>query len=455
MSKKKAVKKKTVKKRNGKKIVILTASPVRDKLIDELIAQELRNRGHEVVVAPCLRAGRQTCLDIKPDVVVVPPVRNPYSRDFVETLKYHGVGVVSRHTEASCDWQDFKKLDNQSKGELYGHFEYDVDAELVWGPDEAQILSRRPHSPPVAAVGALALDTCTADLVLEQKEVFMERLQLDPKKKTLLIACPWGFADSAPDLNIDETVKARKDIEGRARHITMIKVLQETLSEKWNIVVTLHPGVMPESYTAALPDIPIDTESPSVALLKNCDALIHSGSTMGVEMHTLGKPAFQYQDVNCKLTAGWWLATGSPLSKVSPSFEKPAELAEAVAKSKKGSNADPKAIEDLVLGRYGVMDGKAYKRVADVVDTVEGKWQDKWSRPVRDYNQPMCTKDRGEIVSEGLCGICGGNYTVVKKDWIDNIMKIAGAPENILEKKGLFRVSCPNCCSKFYLPWQR
>jgi hypothetical protein len=437
------------------KIVILTASPQRDKLIDELIADELRKRGHEVWVAPCLREGRKTCLEIKPDIVVVPPIRNPYSRDFVETLKYHGVGVVSRHTEASCDWADYKKMLPHERADIMGRFPYVVDAELVWGQDEAQILANRRCPFPVIPVGSFSADKYLSKSdAAGNKQAFLSRYGFK-KRKTVMVSCPWGFADSAPDLNIDETVKARKDIEGRQKHIDMIKALKEKIHNKWNILVSMHPGVAPEEYKAQLPDIPIDTDRSSVELLCHCDALIHSGSTMGIGMHMLDKPAFQYQDVNCKLTAGWWLKTGTPLSKVSPGFEDVEKLAEAVLNCEPKSNASLEAIKELEEGRYGKMDGKAYIRAADVIEKAEGKWVEKWSRSVRDYDQPMCFKNKEDAVVEGSCGICGNSYTLIKKEWMEKIAKTMGVPQDHFEKLNLFNVSCPNCCSKFYLPWQQ
>ena len=101
------------------------------------------------------------------------------------------------------------------------------------------------------------------------------------------------------------------------------------------------------------------------------------------------------------------------------------------------------------------MDGLAYKRAADEIEKVEGKWQRKWSRSIRDYDQPMCFKDRNTAFVEGKCGICGENYVVVKKDWMERIAQTMKCPKEHFEKLNLFNVSCPNCCSKFYLPWQQ
>jgi hypothetical protein len=445
-------------KPTGKKFVILTASPQRDKLLDELMAEELRARGHEAHVYPCLREGRKACLDIKPDVVVVPPIRNPYSRDFVETLKYHGCGVVSRHTEASCDWPDYKAMDIKEKQAIMGSFPYKIDKELVWGPDEADILSRRKTDFPVISVGSFSADKYLNKGLKQRlgtRKAFDKRYGFE-KGKTLLVTCAWGFADSAPDLNIEETAKARKDNEGRARHIDMIKKLKRYLGDEWDILLTIHPGVMPEVYSKAFPDIPLDTSRSSIELMTHCDAMVHSGSTMGIGAHLLKMPAFQYQDVNCKLTAGWFCKQGTPLSRVSPGFETSKELADAILQcTLKKSNADKDAVKELVEGRYGLMDGKAYIRAVDEIEQVEGKWTEKWSRPIRDYDQPMCKKDRNSFIVDGVCNICGSTYAIVKREWFYEICKHLKIDKKKVDEMGFFSCSCPSCCSKFFLPWEQ
>jgi len=434
------------------KILILTASPIRDKQIDNLIAQELTRRGHEVQVRPCLREGRKAVLEFQPDVVVTPPIRNPYSRDFVDTMKHYGIGVVSRHTEASCDWQDFQKMGENERMDILGKFKYAVDKELVWGEDEAQLLRRRNCPFPVIPVGAFGLDIYKQDISgFGTKEDFKKKFGFT-KDNILLIACPWGFADSAPDLNIDETVNARKDAEGRKRHIDMIKHLKTALPD-WDILVTLHPGVLPEEYKAQLPDTPIDLTRSSTELLYHCDALVHSGSTMGMEMHFLNKPAYQFQDVNEKLTAGWWLKTGTPLSQVSPEAKTPEDLAAAILAGERTSNANLDAVAALENGRYGKMDGLAYQRAADEIESVKGKFELRWPKATIDYDQPLCVKDGSQLTATGTCGICGGTYTLVRKEWMVKILSLFKIPQTEADK--MYNVCCPNCASRFYLPWQQ
>ena len=302
------------------KILILTASPQRDMIIDRQLKDELSKRGHEVWVKPCLREGRDSILELEPDIVVVPPIRNPYSRDFVETCKGWGIGVITRHTEASCSWQDFNAMDPQDRHHnILGALRYQVDAEIVWGQDEAEILQRRGCSFPVVAVGSLAVDAYFNKDIKEEyirREVFAKKLGIDPKKKTVLIGSSWGFADSAPDLRIDEINTYFSEDEGRDNYIACIKELREKLP--WNIILRPHPGVNITEYKKQLPDIPIETDLPAIEMLCNCDLLIHSGSTMAMEAHFLNIPAYQFGDVNRKFTNNWFQKPESPLSKVSP-----------------------------------------------------------------------------------------------------------------------------------------
>ena len=202
----------------AKRILILTASPNRDEPIDLLIAKELTKLGCEPFVRPCLRQGRDAVLELKPDVVVLPPIRNPYARDFAQACKDFGCAAITRHTEASCDWQDFKQMDERTKTEILGAFRYVVDCEIVWGADEADILSRRTNKFPVIPIGAFVADIYKdPDIIAKYlpKEALYQKHGLDINKKTILILSAWGFIDSSPDLSVDPQIECTKDEEGR------------------------------------------------------------------------------------------------------------------------------------------------------------------------------------------------------------------------------------------------
>ncbi len=447
-----------------KKVLILTASPKRDILIDEMIATELNKLGNEAKVAPCLRKGREAVLDFKPNIVIVPPVRNMYSRDFCEELKRFGCAVISRHTEPSCDWADFKSMNERQKMEVLGNIPYYVDLEIVWSEDEKQILERRAVKFPIIAVGSFGVDKYKNEEFVKRfknKKKFQKKHKLD-NKPVILVQSPWGFADHAPDLKIDEIDEFRKDIEGRDRHLDMIEYLHNKFNKSYNILVTTHQGVITQPYLERLKKlkIPLDTESTSVELLINSDILIHAGSTMAIGAHFLKKPAFQFGDVNLKDGDNWWHQTGKIMAELSPYCKTKTQLCNYIKNAKlNASNISKKSLACLEKGRYGVMDGKAYTRAAKLIDKYDGKFAYKWPRSTRDYSQLTIVKHPSLVVANTVCGICKEQFGVITPKWLDmlkeNIVKVVDkkTTEKIMKElepqRGMF---CPQCGSRFLPP---
>jgi len=433
------------------KILILTASPIRDKYIDRLIADELKKRGHEVWVKPCLREGRDAVLNLQPDTVVIPPIRNVYSRDFAENIQRFGCKVISRHTEPSCDWSDFKKMNQKQKMGVMGYGAYSVDAEMVWGGDEADILTKRNLNFPVYAIGAVGLDIYRQDDLKKElfnKAIFNNKYKFSNKRKTLLIASAWGFADSAPDLQIEEIKTANLDTVGKKRHLKMIENVHRSLGDSWNILVTTHPGVLEDPYTQLCQKlgIPLDTESPMMEMLGNCDALIHAGSTAAISAHCLNIPAYQYGDVNAKDEDSWWGMPESTISQVSPYFKTTDDLIAAIKKSRRVSNADKKTLKALETGRYGSMDGKAYIRAANIIEKYEGKFKLVWPESTTDYSQLGIVKKPEQVLLRAFCGICKHNFYYIHQDWQRKLNDRYKTEYNLFEN-----VLCPWCGSKLYL----
>jgi surface carbohydrate biosynthesis protein len=428
------------------KVLILTASPQRDAIIDRQLKDELTKRGHEAFVRPCLREGRDAVLELKPDVVVVPPIRNPYSRDFVETCKGWGIGVITRHTEASCSKKDFDEMDDYDKQRnIFGLFKYGVDAEVVWGHEEAEILKGRGCKFPIVPVGSLAVDAYFKDELIKEfsnRETFAQKLGIDPKKKTVLVGSSWGFADSAPDLRIEETNTYFKEDDGRDKFIAFIKDLREKLN--WNIILRPHPGVDPKPYKEKLPDLVIETEMMAIEMLCNCDLLIHSGSTMALEAHFLGIPAYQFGDVNRKFANNWFQKPDSPLSKVSPHIT----CADDMLKFdyKRGSNADVDILNELSEGRYGLMDGKATSRLCDVVEKVSGSFKLCWPKAHVDYDMPHAFKSVDKLTTRSFCNICNNPFHILNQSWANKFFDGLGMKRIELPEE----MNCPNCGSRMF-----
>jgi len=423
------------------KVVILTASPQRDKLVDRQLADELRKRGHEVWVEPCLRKGRDTVLKIQPNIVIVPPVRNPYSRDFVETCKGWGMAVVTRHTEASCSWQDFNAMDPYDKQRnIIGQFPYLVDVELVWGKDEAEILNRRGCGFPAVPCGSFAVDIYHKDLAeFRNREAFNQKHGLDPQKSNILIGSSWGFADSAPDLQIEEMRSYSKEDIGKQEYIKLIQTLKS--EGKYNIVLRPHPGIKLDDYETL--GVPIDTESTATEVLCNCDLLIHSGSTMAIEAHFLGIPAFQYGDVNREFTTNWFQTPNSPLSKVSPYLNNTDDIVKVVGM---GSNADEKVLKELQDGRYGAMDGLATVRAADEIEKLTGEFKLCWPKAHRNYELPYIVKDLKRVFTPTVCGICKDRFFILNQSYFDKVKRMfTDKPVEIPSE-----MHCPHCGSRLF-----
>lgn len=434
-----------------KKILILSASPQRDESIDNLIADKLRTIGNEVLVKPCLREGRDAVLNYQPDVVVVPPIRNPYSRDLVAALKNFGCGVVSRHTEPSCDWVDFKRMNDKEKYGILGGFPYKIDLELVWGPDEEQILTKRGCQFPVVSVGSFAADVYKDPAINEKyipKATLYEKHKLDPNKRTILILSAWGFIDSAPDLHIDEDDECSRDLKGREGWLAMIGKLHETFKDTFNILVTLHPNVVLQPYKDFLTPkgIPIDVDSKAIEMVKSCDIVIHAGSTTALGAHFLNKPAFQYQDQNRKET-NWWNQPEAVISKVSPYAKTVEELIELIKSCVfDKTNANEESIKALENGRYGLMDGQSTQRAADYINTVNGKFCYVWPDSPFNYNQPLMVQSPENILIKNYCGICRKFYYIAKPEWLKILSMVAGKPIQL--PNDMF---CPFCGSRIYM----
>lgn len=433
-----------------KKILILSASPQRDSVVDSLIAEKLRQLGNEVWVRACLRQGRDAVLEIEPNVVILPPIRNLYSRDLAEQLKKWNIGVVSRHTEPSLEWRDYKQMTPVERMEILGKLPYEIDAELVWSSDEVQILSRRPYGNfPVIAVGAFMVDIYKSSELqrFPSKEIFNQKHKFSPEKKTLLLSSAWGFIDSSPDLSIDGQRECHNDQEGRKQWLEMAHLVHKRLSNNWNILATLHPSLGIEAYKEGLKDIEIDTESTATELLKNADVLVHAGSTMAVEMHLLNKPAFQFGDVNNLTGANWWQKPGSVISKVSPHYTDPQKLINAIRRVSDKSNANLKTIKTLEEGRYGLMDGKATERAAKVINEIEGQFKMCWPDNTRNYDQPTVVADTATIVRPMFCNICKNSFGMVETEWLEKYAKFLGVKEPLKFKMDKL---CPKCGARYF-----
>jgi hypothetical protein len=323
----------------AKKILIFSGSPQRDKLIDELLAEKLRGLGNEVFVRKIPIGAQKAILEIKPNIVIVPPIRNPFAQELCVHLGKWNVGVVIRHVEPSCDTSDLESMAEGWARILLIPRPTSVRLELFWSQTELDFVKgRSPTQHPMAPVGALVADIykdARFEKRFTDREKFNQRYKFK-KDKTLLISSPWGLIDLDSD-NLGQTFSiVKKDAAAKGKWVKMVRCLYEQLSSEWNILITLHPGLDVKSYESELSDLDlmIDCKSSAPELMMNCDALVHSGSTLAVEMHWLNKPAFQFGDVNSiDLPDGnWWHQAEASISRVSPFYLDGESLADAVIK---------------------------------------------------------------------------------------------------------------------------
>ncbi len=192
--------------------------------------------------------------------------------------------------------------------------------------------------------------------------------------------------------------------------------------------------------------IPLDVESTSFDLNIHVQAMIHAGSTMAINAHLLGIPAWQYGDVNAKGYETWWSDPESAISKVSPCYKDVEGLIKAVQEYKSGSNASQESLDTLEKGRYGLMDGKSIARAADVIDKIKGQFTLCWPQSTRDYSQLAILKEPRQLFTPMRCKICGHEFLIVNDSYFAKVKQYTGF-------KGEFRhvhgSSCPWCSARF------
>ncbi len=426
------------------KILILTASPQRDRIIDDLLKNLLEDLGNEVFVRVLPFNAVDSIMELKPDVLVIPPIRNLMSYNLAKTAIRWGIGVVIRHVEPGCDEKDLKDINEAwNMALLFGRPE-GIQFELMWGQVEADYVKKITEpSHPIVPVGAFVADVYKNKNIIDQmKSDIRKKHGLDETRKTILIGSPWGLFDIESDLPGEASRMLLSDRSAEKAWIEMVKELRANID--WNILVTLHPGLTESKMLLKELDLPVDTTSTSAQLLTGCDVLIHAGSTMALEMHWLDKPSFQFGDVNSiDLPDGnWWQQADCAISKVSPFYLSGKELAQAILKTEPKSNANIKSIKELELGRYGPMDGNATERAAALIDLAYGKFKVRWPLANNIPVNPFTTREFEGLYMKVRCSFCEEVFWLMQQSFLDMFCaKMKIEPIAIPN-----RLSCP-CCS--------
>jgi surface carbohydrate biosynthesis protein len=375
------------------KIIIYTLTHQRDKYIDGLLAEQLRQYGHEVLIRNYILGARESICYEKPDAIIHPMVGGEYKIDTIEKCKDWGIEVIVRRGEAGQGREQFNALDDNRKKIILGNWDYSpyVDLELVWGQEFADIISEQGWMPAskIKACGAFAFDP-----------YFLPDCKRVKKsgKKTILFATGFSTADSLPDYcetGLPEGSDYHKELhkihsDARKVWLDAIDKLVDGYSDVYDFELKVRPGESVKVYTDKVPScVKVHPEnSPSSEVLRNVDVLVHSGSTLAIEAHLLDIPSFNFFNVN----------PDPLLAKVSPSMDLYKELEFSLRRAVKNnhSNILKPVYRQLQDHLYGEIDGRACERAAGFVhEHLIGKI-------IRNTSPMTWPKDAKYLVDDGI-----------------------------------------------------
>lgn len=387
-------------------VLILSMVAQRDWIVDNMIADAVKAKGHDAVVRKFLRDDRTAIVVEKPDVCVIPPVRCEYSRDLAVRLKQWGVKVIARRSEAGVSRKQYDKLKRTWQLDHIGRYSYKktIDLELVWSREFADILIDEGMVRPdqVRIIGGITLDPYfkwdlaenSAKVFTSNREEWLCKRNLDPQKRTLYFVT--GFVHAVrpvytlPEAPLGDPIHAelhQRDLRLRTMWIDAVCRFAET--DRYNVILRPHHG---EDHSVYDPcrraGAYVSVEGSAGENLYFSDLLVHAGSTMAIEAHLLKKPAFSLGST----------AQDDMIGDVSPYCDSIEELTVAIQQAVYGqSNAKIKTLKDLEKSFYGPIDGKAHQRCAEVI--CEFGVQDNKKIPnawpedeLRDYTSPGVVK---------------------------------------------------------------
>jgi surface carbohydrate biosynthesis protein len=339
-----------------------------------MIADAVKARGHDAVVRKFLADDRTAIIVERPDVVVIPVVRCEYTRDLATRLKQWGVRVIARRSEAGVSRVQFEKLTKTWQQDQVGRYDYKdlIDLELVWSREFADILVEKGKigRRQVRVIGGITLDPYFKwDLATESAKVFCSREdwytkhKLDPNKRTVYFITGFVHADKSdftlPEAPIDDPIHSELHQRDFAlRHLWLHAISKLSESGKYNILVRPHHGERLDVYGALNHGVCVSTEGSAGESLFHSDAMVHAGSTMAIEAHVLGKPAFRFGNT----------AQDELVGGISPKSRNTESLIKAIRSAAFGkSNAAIETLADLEKSFFGPIDGKAHQRCADAI----------------------------------------------------------------------------------------
>jgi surface carbohydrate biosynthesis protein len=349
----------------NKKVLILTHNHGRDVFFDKLLEQELSNRGHKTWLRGYLKGDKAAVCAIKPDIVVLPEIRCEYTRDFAYQLKQWGVQVVVRLCEVAITEDSIPKISDAYRRAIFGNWPANHCADLVlaWGAKTKKLLSQYGSfsSEKIHAIGGIAFD----QYIGKPLPPIVER---NDDKERIMFCTGFAYADRNQEYSMPEALPedplhselVQTDRASRSKYIDMVKWFISKHSDKYHIEVKPHAGEKELVYKKMLGDSVVLNAMTGFQALYNAEYFVHAGSTMAFEAHLVNRPAFSFSNV-CQDVV---------VSKISPSFDTKEKLFKAIEKTPSGkSNANPEIISRLAE-YYGPVDGNAYIRAADLIDSM-------------------------------------------------------------------------------------
>lgn len=390
------------------KVLILSHIPTRDRNFDMMLAQELEPEQH-VWLRELLKQDRQIILLLKPNVLVVPEIRNEYTLNLCKNVREWGGKVVVRMCEMGITEESLPYISDSYRKAIFGNHDINdaVDILLCWGEKQAELMQsqRGVRKEKIQIVGAPILDPVFYPLPEIKRD----------ERPTVLFATGFPYADrneqySLPEANEGDPVHkelARIDKKSRAEWLKMIQAFYEKYRHRWKILVKCHTGETPAVYEAVLRDVPVDYvhNQSSVSILPIIDVVVHAGSTIALEADLLGKPCFNYQN-KCQDVL---------LSKVSPQIDTMDELLVKFDKLELGkSNANMDVIKKLEA-YVGFPDGQVHKRCASIISSIP--YQDNSIPNSWPADGEFHTKDSDLIpfCENWKCDACGKIYFVTNR----------------------------------------
>ena len=377
-------------------VLLLVNLPQRDLGTDMLIAEHLDHMGHNVHIAPFLPKPRNHVIYFKPDVVIGPEPRSQFTIDFYAHCMEWGIWTIAKRTEGGTSQGAWDVMGKDEKDTVIGAWPYKVDFEVVWSEAFAQIVKKHGYGNNLFVAGALPFDPYFVPPFYTY----------DGNRRNLTVAAGWGHADTNSKYNVPEAPPEssihgdayRRHRKGREAYIELLNRLNKEFGQTHNLQLRLKVGESPEEYKAKCQfPMRIFNPVPPKDVLLNTDILVHAGSTMGLEAHICGLPAFSYLG-NLNQTEGY------TAPEVSPEFGTLDELVSAIRAVELGkSNANTQAFSQYQTDLFGKIDGKATKRTADLIGNLPKRpvmIPDVWPPERNTYEFPGISKEYRAWVCE-------------------------------------------------------